>query len=282
MRFFSKKLKFLIIIVIVIAVVLLMNFFQKEVRNFFYSISFPVQRTFWQAGDNLSDFLKAIIRTKSLKNEVDELVLKNQELLAQVVTLSTLKEENETLRKALEIELQKDFKLTLAQIISKDISSDFILIDKGADDGISKDMPVITETKILLGKVSEVYKNFSKVMLISNKESFFDVNVIGSLNEIKQEEKEQEEIEQEKKDICGIIKGGGNLKILLDFIPRDKEVCQGDIVVTSSLRGVFPVALLVGQVREIRKKDIESFQQGEIEPFFNLERINYLFVITEY
>lgn len=248
-------------VVAAVLVVSLMNFFQKEVRSLFYFFSAPIQKVLFRAGDSTSDFLQGVAQVKTLKQELDEFKLENQELLGQVVALESLNKENKSLRQALDLGLQEDFKLSLAQIIGKDISQDFILIDKGAQDNILKDMPVITQQRVLVGKISEVYDNFSKVMLISYEESSFDAK-IG--------------------DISGVVKGQGNFRILFDLIPREENIYEGDIVVTSVLGGIFPEGLLVGRIKKIKRSDVEPFQQAEIEPFFDISQTNNLFIILEF
>lgn len=262
MKILAKKKKFVIFVFGLLLVIFLLNVFQKEVRSFFYTISAPIQKVFWRVGDRISDFFGAIIKAKNLKTEVEELKLKNQELLTQIANLGELTKENKNLREALSLELQKEFKLSLAQIIGKDISQDFILIDKGSEDGISKGLPVITQQKALVGKISEVYNKFAKIELCSNKESSFDGK-----------------IQKEETDISGIVKGKGNFKILFDFVPREKEISNGDIVLTSALGGVFPKGLLVGRIKEVKKSDVEPFQQAEIEPAFDVKTADILFVI---
>lgn len=268
MKISSKKSKVLIGIVVVVLVIVLLNVFQKEVRTFFYSISAPIQKVLWGAGDRVSDFFESLIRTGKLKSEMDELKLKNQELLSQIAVLKEVENENRVLREALEIELQKDFELIVSRITGKDISQDFILINKGSEDGVSQNMPVITQQKVLLGKISQVYENFSKVMLISNKKSSFDAKILAS--------------EEGKEDISGVIKGQGNFKILLDLLPRDKEINQGDIVISSWLGGVFPGELLIGEVKKVKKSDIDLFQKAEVEPFFDISQAEILFIISSF
>ena len=213
------------------------------------------------------------MRVKTLKQELDELELENQELLSQVILLKSFERENRALRQALRIELQKDFELVLSQIISKDISQDFILIDKGARDDILQGMPVITEHKVLVGRISEIYEDFSKVMLVFHKESSFDVKV-STYDEFTEGEQEE--------DISGVVKGQGSSKVLLDFVPREENLSQGDIVVTSVLGGVFPEGLLVGKIKEVRKNDVDPFQQAEIELFFDLSQSEALFIILDF
>jgi len=270
MNLLFKKKKYLVGILLAVLAVCLLNFFQKEVRSFFYSFSSPIQKVLWRAGDRTSDFFESIIKTGSLKSEIEGLRNENQELLAQNAALKNLKEENEILREALGIGLQKDFRLVLSQIISKDVSRDFILINKGSEDGILKDMPVITQKKVLVGRISEVYENFSKVMLISDKKSSFNAEILAL------DEGEQRE------DISGVIKGKGNFGVLFDLVPMEKKLFQGDVVITIVLGGIFPQGLLVGEVREIKKVDVEPFQQAEIVPFFDLSQAETLFVILEF
>ncbi len=260
---FLKKNKIWLGLIVLVLVFVLLNVFQKEMRGFFYSFSAPIQKVFWRAGDSTSNFFLGIFISGNLKERIDQLEASNQKLLSQIVSLREYEQENQSLKKALEVELQKEFKLSLAQIISKDISQDSILINKGEKDNISKNMPVITEEKVLVGRVIEVYNKFSKVMLISNKNSSFDAKRPGSL-------------------ISGVIKGMENEGLFFDLIPSEAEVNEGDIICTSSISGIYPEGLLVGKIKSIRKSDIESFQQAEIEPSFNLSSVENLFIITEF
>jgi len=261
------KIKVVIILILIVIFFLALNLtsFAKEVKNFFYLISSPIQKSLWRAGERVSDFFEPIIKAKNLKSEVEKLKLKNQELLFQNTSLKELEKENKFLREALGIELQKEFKLVLAQVIGKDISQDFILIDRGAKDGILEGQPVITRQKVLIGRVSQVYKNFSKVILISNPKSSFDGK-----------------IPDEGDELFGRVQGKGNLRILFDLIPKEKEIQRGDLVQTSALAGIFPAGLLVGEIQEVRKSDLEPFQIAEIQPGFNIGDLEKLFIITEW
>ena len=237
--------------------------FSKEVKSFFYFISSPIQKTFWQVGDSVSDFFETIAEIKNLKKEDEELKLKNQEFLAQIVLLKALKKENEILRKALEIDLKKDFQLALAEVIGKDISQDSLLINKGLTDGIFEGMPVITEGRVLIGRITEPSESFSKVLLISNPNSSFDVKI-------------------QEREVTGVAKGKGNFQLLLDLIPKDQEIKEGDLIVTTSLGGIFPKEILVGRIQKILRSDIKPFQQALVSPFFDITKLETVFMITEY
>jgi len=259
MRF--PKIKFFLALLI-ISLILLLNFYQKEVRNFFYLVSSPIQRALWRTGQKISDFFEGISEIKKLKEEIDFFKLKNQELIVEIVTLQEFKKENEILREALKIGLEKQFKLALAEIIGKDAVKDSILINRGLKDGISQGLAVITEQKVLIGEINEVYNNFSKVKLITAKENSFDVEI-------------------ENREVTALVKGKGNFNFYLDLIPREKEIKEGDLVITSALGGIFPKGLLVAEIKKVKKSDVEPFQQAEILPLFNLRELEKVFIIIE-
>ncbi len=263
MRKFLEKNSFFVWVVVIILVLVGMNIFQKEVKSFFYSFSAPIQNVFWKGGDSTSNFFWGILTSGDLKERVDELEKRNQALFSQIISLKEIEDENQTLRTALGLGLENDYSLTLAKIIGKDISQDYILINKGGEDGILENMPVITEEKVLVGRIVEVYDKFSKVMLISSTKSSLDAKIISS-------------------SASGVIKGLGNLKIYFDLLPREEVINNEDIIITDSISGIFPENLLIGKVKKVIKNDVESFQQAEVESTFNLSSAENLFVITEF
>ena len=260
---FLKKNSFFVWIVLIVVILAGINVFQKEVKGFFYSVSAPIQNVFWKGGDSTSNFFWGIFSSGHLKERVDELEKRNQTLFSQIIFLKELEDENDALRSALDLGLQETYSLFLAKIIGKDISQDYILINKGGEDGVLENMPVITEEKVLVGRIHEVYEKFSRVMLISNPKSSLDGKIVNS-------------------STSGVIKGLGNLGIYFDLLPREETINKEDIVVTDSISGVFPESLLIGKIKEVTRNDVESFQQARIDPAFDLSSAENLFIITEF
>ena len=246
----------------VVLLVFSLNLFQNQVRDLFYYFSAPIQRVLWTAGSNMSDFLTGVFKKSDLLTENKELRLDNQKIYIERIELKKLKEENKMLREALEIGLADDFKLADAVVTAKDAVSDAILIDKGFADGVEEDMVVITEQKVLLGKIGEVYKNFARVVLISGKESSFDAEILD-------------------KKIEGLVRGQGDQKIYLDRIPPESPIEEGDVVISSAFGGIYPRGLLVGRIGEVQKDDLKTFQQAEVVLFFNLRELRNVFIILK-
>jgi rod shape-determining protein MreC len=257
------KTKKILIFSLAILLILSLNFFQKEIKNFFYNISLPFQKFFWKIGEETGSFFKLVFKMKDLEKEKELLRLENQKLLAENLALRELKKENEFLKKVLEINSERKFKFIFTQIIEKEIGKETIKIEKGARDGISLGLPVITEGKVLIGKITKVYENFSKVTLLTNKNFSFNVK-IG------------------EREIYGVAKGGGNFKIFLEFLPLDQEIREGEIVVSTVLGGDFPENLLVGKIKKVQRSDISSFQEAEVLPAFKVEDLKYLLVIERW
>lgn len=264
MMFFAKKYRVFVWIILVILILGVLNIYQKETKGFFSSLSLPIQGLFWQTGERTSNFFSSIFSAGSLQEEVNSLELKNQRLLSKLTNLSSLEEENKVLRKAFNSKIREEFNLSLVLIIAKDISGDFITIDKGYLDGMTKNLAIITEGKILVGKIDEVYSKSARVILASNKDLSFDAKI--SLEE----------------PVFGLVKGLSKSKSLIDLIPKEKEIKKGDQVLTSSISGIFPEGLLIGFIEEVRKTDLDSFQQAVISHYFDLSLSENLFVILNY
>lgn len=260
------RLKLLLILLIIFLIFFGLNKLGiAKIRNTVFLLSAPLQESFWKAGEKVSSSFGALLEAENLKRENQELKKINLKLQYQVISLREAARENEALRKALNLELEKDFTLSDAKAISRVTEGDFVLINQGKEEGISKGMPVITSERILLGKIGEVFDNFSEVILISNGDFTFDIEILT-----------------ENEKVLGIVKGKGGFRVQFQFIPSEAQIKEGDMVVSSRLGGNFPQGLLVGTVKTIKRSDVEPFLAGEIKPFFPELDFTNLFVIRKF
>ena len=65
-------------------------------------------------------------------------------------------------------------------------------------------------------------------------------------------------------------------------LTRSTAVCQGGIVCTSGLGGVFPRDLIVGTVTEIRDEENDVSSYAVIEPGVDISTVSDVFVITDF
>jgi len=262
--FSSQRPKwFWIVLIVVFFLLLNATPLAKTLRGWFYSVSEPLQGFLWDQSLEGTRIAQVLLNMEKLKEENETLKKENQVLIQEKAIFLEQKEENEELRKALDLELNEEFNLSFVDVIGRDIGGSSLLINKGSHDGFSFGLPVITAEKALVGRISEVYESYSKVELITSEEHCFDGEVID-------------------RDTFGLVKGKGGLNLVFELIPRDEEINPGDQIITSSVGRNFPEGLLVGKVRSIERSDVKSFQEAEIVPSFELFQLEHLFVITNF
>jgi len=253
MKIFTKK-RIMVLCLLAFSFLLINAFFKNSLKNFVYSKSESLMASLWNNGANQS------FSGKNQEELNKKLIEENQKLLSDLADFQKIKEENNFLRNSLDLGLEKNFDLMIGRIISKDILSDFLLINIGSNSGVKKGFPVIISGKVLLGKVIDVYPSYSRVMLITQKNNLIDVEIPDS-------------------EIFALSKGAGGLNLALDMVARDKELKNSSLIVTSALGGNYPAGLLMGKVRNAKKIDNEAYQTAEIEKVFDLNAINNVFVI---
>jgi len=266
-------LKFLIGAFALLFFIAALNFFSSGLKNIFYTLNLPIQKTFWSAGETSAGFLTSFVISGSLNKDNQNLKNQIQQLQAQITSLQSVINGNQAQSNVSLACQNNGFKLLMAGVIGLD-AEDMISINKGSADGILEGMPVINQQGALFGKIFKVYKNFSKVMLISNKNSVISVKV-------QQSETASAQGSGVTKEIDGVLKGSGQLGVYLDLVSIDDIINQGDILVTSALEGTFPKDLLVGTITKVQKNDQNPHQQAEVQPFLG-QQIDNLFVILNY
>lgn len=260
--------KILISAVFLIVFIGTLNLFQKQIKNYFYLLSSPIEKKIWGAGADSSIFFTSLFNSSGLLQENKNLKSENQELLSKIASLQDVARGNEAINEILLNNQDKNLKLILAEPTGLDANRDIALINKGSADGIALNMAVINSQKALFGKISKVYENFSEVMLISNKNNVLNVKI--------------HQDDPSKPPIYGVIKGKGNLNVYLDLVPIHFEINEEDILLTSALEGVFPKDLLVGKITSKNKDDLKPFQTAQVQPFFDIAYADKLFVVLDY
>jgi len=166
------------------------------------------------------------------------------------------KKEYEELTKLLDIEIDNN-NLIYSQIIFRDIYNFYnkVTINKGINDNIKKGNIVINNFG-LIGIIDKVYKNYSEVNLITNK----DINISVKIN-----------------NSYGILYSKDN-KLYVNNIKLDNEIKVGDIVFTSGLTNI-PVDIKIGTVNKVNKDNLELEYILDINSYNNFNNIKYVGVV---
>lgn len=170
---------------------------------------------------------------------------------------------NTRLQKLLDFKESYDQPMLAARIVGKDPSLWFrtIIVDRGANDGLIKGMPVVNGEGIV-GQVFAVSPNYSKVLLAIAPSSAIDVVI-------------------QKSRVRGILKGTGSMSYKLDYVLKTVDVKEGDHIVTAGYGGAFPTGMPVGVVSKVVKKRRGMFLDIEVKPAVDFMTLENLLIIEK-
>jgi rod shape-determining protein MreC len=135
-----------------------------------------------------------------------------------------------------------------------------VYVDKGSNDGIKRDMAVITKDGIV-GKILLVYPSVSLVLLIDDQTSG-----VGSI--------------LERSRLQGILRGTASGAVVLEKVMSDENVPEGEQVLTSGGDGIFPKGLNVGTVTKVSTGS-DLFLNIRVRPAADLNRLEEVLVVTK-
>lgn len=184
------------------------------------------------------------------------------EIRNRLNSLQEVNQENQRLKDLLYIKEATGYETTTARVIGMSQFSFFktLLIDKGSDDNVRKDMAVISKDG-LVGKILSSSTNTSKVLLITDRNSNVDALI------------------QRSRD-TGIAEGVDGL-VHLKYLSKDADAVLGDTVITSGVGGLFKKGCIIGTVSKIENKAGKMFQNVEVKPSVNFSKLEEVLVITE-
>ncbi len=132
-----------------------------------------------------------------------------------------------------------------------------IEIDRGERDGIRKNMAVITPDGAV-GKVIEVYRDTSQVLLLTDKEGGAGAMLVGTRTQ-------------------GPVGGTGEPTMLMKYVATEELVPIGEQIVTSGMDKIFPRDIPIGTVVEVKAGN--PFKQIRVQPAAKLDRLETVIVL---
>ncbi|MDP3900945.1 MAG: rod shape-determining protein MreC [bacterium] len=249
-----------LILLVLLLVIGSLNFSRVGADATFSSFTRPGMDFFWSAGGRVSGFMKGVFSAGRLAQENAALVQENLFLRQQLLTSEDERGELNELRDAFGLKAKEGFQLLAAEIYGKRTGEEVLLVARGSADGVRDGMVAVTAGRVLVGRVTQVLPDTSRVLMISSKDTSFDAAVQG-------------------RSTSGILRGKGSGRLLLNLVPQEQELEEGDIVMTSNVAEIFPENLLVGRVRKVAGSDVEAFWQADVSWFFDSSRIDQVFLI---
>jgi len=201
----------------------------------------------------------------------DELEEENARLEAELADVEgAALEVRELQRRLREFEILNDMRTAenvadrvIASVIDDPISNfeRTVEINRGSNNDIAVGMPVESGAG-LIGEVVQVVRNRSRVELVSDASFAVAVRLVRSGD-------------------TGVASGNGvGRPLTVQFIDVETVVVPGESVVTSGLDGSrFPSGILVGTVIAARPDPVTGFQEVDIAPVANLDRLTLVQVV---
>jgi rod shape-determining protein MreC len=236
-----------------------------------------VQGVVYAPVQHVAGFFEEIRNIKNLYDENAKLKAQLNEYSSMRVQIQVLERQNKQLTEDLGIKnrLGGLEMVAAANVIGRSPSTwnAEVTLDVGSKDGVSKDMAVITATRGLVGRVYEVTPYHCKVLLITDKTKFgISAMVQNNTNT----------------PAYGIISGvssntsdDNKVRLEMTNIQLNTKVEKGQDVVTSGLSDIFPPALVIGKVTNVKDDKLGLTKTAEIEPAANLDYLEFLYVVKQ-
>lgn len=222
-----------------------------------HALNWALQPVLWAAG-----LPSTMVRTadhmqsrESLLRE-NEVLRENQLLLqARLQRVEALEMENQRLRELLASAAHLEERVTIAQIVSaaQDPYRQQIVLNKGARDGVYKGQALV-DAQGVLGQVIRVSPGSSVALLLTDPDHGIPV-----------------EINRTGLQTFALGRGDGQ-HLVLPFLPGNADVQVGDLIVSSSLGGLFPAGYAVGHITELKHEPGEHFMEALAQPAARLNQ----------
>ena len=237
----GTKQKFSLFALVVLSIVLIsietieakpFNYFRSFIKDTIYRGSLAVSAPF-KVFDNFADYIDKHL---NLYSNYDELKKENNKLKNNISESDFLEFENAQLRKLIE-EQASSFSDLLSARVMIDKQSPYLnsfIINVGSNKNIKNGMAVL-DGKNFVGRIVDVNFFSSRVLLVSDLNSKIPVIIEPSGHH-------------------AILSGHGTNKPILEYLPENYTIQDGDKVYTSGKEGIFSPGIPIGEI--IIEKDV--------------------------
>lgn len=242
---------FILLEIISFAFILQNNSYQRA--SFLNSSDFIFARTY-QVFDNITSYLNLAKVNAYLSEENSELKGSSIQYFRKSFDQNVIYRDTS---------YEQEFVFYPARIIrnSTNKQSNYLTLDRGELQGISKGMGVVSKNGVI-GIVIETSKRFSAAMSILNKDFKISARI-------------------EKNNYFGsVIWPGEDYRTgkLLD-VPNHVSLVEGDLIVTSGYSGIFPANIPIGKVKAVERKAGSGFLEVDIEFTEDMRKAKFVHVV---
>jgi rod shape-determining protein MreC len=155
----------------------------------------------------------------------------------------------------------KGYRAVNAQVISQSVGpfAHEVIIAAGSSSGIKRYSPVVSGDG-LVGLVTNVSSDTAVVRLLSDPKSAVAAQDL-------------------KTSVQGLLHTGPGGTLILDEVPKQDVVHDGDVILTDGTRdprypSLYPYGIPIGRVTSFSASDTATFLQVQVQPFANLGQLD--------
>lgn len=227
----------------------------------------PVQRVLADVGAAGDRFASAIAQIDQLRDDNTRLQTENDRLTLENVRLREQAIAGQQAEKLLALQRTVPFESVPAPVIARDPTGVLhsIVLGLGTDDGVKVGHVVLSEQG-LVGRISEVGTNYSKVLLVTDSSSVVSALVQGSR-------------------ATGIVRGQFGDSLIMDWLLQTEPVKAGDVVITAGLgigdelRSLYPKGLVIGTIAQVQAAEAAAYNRAILTPAVDLRRLEHVLVV---
>ena len=266
---FGKKKQFRTLYLVVFFGILffLIHFFIFPFNFFVHAtvsvISYPVIFVQEKIVSPLRSYVARRKRQKYFEKLLVGLQKENERLFSENIELHATAQYQKDTAELVQFKKRYDFAdAVIAQIVFRQINDDsqFVLLNKGSFQGITKDMVAVYKNN-LVGKIVQVYPFYSKLILISNRSCKVAAHCA-------------------KTRASGIHAGQNDSECsMLQRVSHLCKVNKGDLVLSSGEGLIFPQGFALGKVASVAPDGL--YLSVSVKPQIDVNSLNYCCLIKK-
>lgn len=245
--------------------------FVLNFRNIGFSILSGMEHAVFSVHSFFNGTIRSIAELSSLKEKYEELAKKLGKYEALESSIKDIQRENKELRQLLGFSKRIKTRNIVSEIIGLDPNNLYygILINRGLQHGVKKNMPVIAFQKgnmALVGKIMNVSSYSSIVLPLYDDRCYIAAKMADSRHR-------------------GIVGGQGtsSMPLVMRYVKKrvKDEIKVGELVTTSGMddASLFPRNIPIGYISKIISHDYQTSLELFLEPCINFSTLEYVFVL---
>ena len=274
MKFFKSKF-FIITLIVAVSIAVVFTAmsllgYSSYIKTGLNYLTVPVQKLSDIVGRALDGYASYITEFDKLKKENEELKEQINGMMDEVQSARAIREENESLRKMLEVkEEHLDYKFEPVDIVGREDGNYMTVftLGKGRNSGIDKDMPIISSNSGLIGRITDAGATWAKACSVVDMNSSVGAYV-------------------ERSRATGIVTGDYELGLLglckISYLQSDADIQVGDRILTSGVGSVYPRGLIIGTVEEVKYDESLRSKYAIVRPYAEISGLSSVTVITSF